>query len=110
MFSFFLIRYAPECLCGGKFSSRSDVWSYGVTMYEMFSYGEDPKICVDLKEAATAAEMYDALDKGIRLSCPINCPYSVYSTIMTPCWRFDSRERTNFSQICSDIEKELKKF
>jgi tyrosine-protein kinase len=39
---FFYLRYAPECVNYGKFTHKTDVWSYGVTLWEMFSYGDQP--------------------------------------------------------------------
>lgn len=35
-------RYAPECVNYGKFNHKTDVWSFGITLWEMFSYGEQP--------------------------------------------------------------------
>jgi Janus kinase 2 len=62
--------YAPESLQDGKFSARSDVWSYGVTMCETFNYGEEPKLanlgdCV--VEGQEQQKLLHALQTGARL-------------------------------------------
>ncbi|KAJ8934141.1 hypothetical protein NQ314_013551, partial [Rhamnusium bicolor] len=60
--------YAPESLRGGKFSVRSDVWSYGVTMCEMFDYGEEPNLVNIDKgiEGQHQQVLLTALEKGAR--------------------------------------------
>lgn len=61
-------RYAPESLRDGKFSVRSDVWSYGVTMCEMFNYGEEPNLA-NLDEEIEGQQqqvLLNALEKGAR--------------------------------------------
>lgn len=62
-------RYAPESLRDAKFSVRSDVWSYGVTMCEMFSHGEEPKLAVQNLDKAEGQQheiLLNALTSGAR--------------------------------------------
>lgn len=96
--------YAPECLRGGMFSPRSDVWSYGVTLFEMFSLGEEPRLasCTNDQDHT---ELLRVLDQGERLPCPPQCPQGVYVELMTPCWRSESKDRPSFTEICDIIKK-----
>lgn len=97
-------RYAPESLQCGHFSPRSDVWSYGVTLYEMFSYGEDPQLEGSPDEEGSPGQ-YAALKNKIRLRCPPGeGSQEVYRDLMMPCWRFESKERITFSAIVAAID------
>lgn len=57
-------RHAPEALRDNKYSFSSDVWSYGVTLFEMFSRGQEPNLIpgVDL----TPIEFMERLERGER--------------------------------------------
>lgn len=113
----FFLRYAPESLRDGKFSTRSDVWSFGVTMYEIFSLGEDPKLqgfqqkrtddSRNDPEEGSSAELLTALEQGARLPCPPKCPQAVYVKLMYPCWNLQSQLRPKFSMLCQDIQQLL---
>ncbi|XP_043204209.1 tyrosine-protein kinase hopscotch-like [Amphibalanus amphitrite] len=96
--------YAPESIRYGKFSSLSDVWSYGITLFEMFSGGEDPQIpnCDDQK-------LLETLDRGVRLCCPSECPLGIYTSLMWPCWDEQAHMRPCFSDLvheCASLMRE----
>ncbi|KXZ48810.1 hypothetical protein GPECTOR_25g394 [Gonium pectorale] len=84
---------APEVLrTGGGWSEKSDVYSYGVTMWEIFSDGAEPYASLSNEEAAAA------IVAGEMLPRPKNCPHPVYS-LMLDCWRPDPAQRPSFRQI-----------
>ncbi|XP_046399545.1 tyrosine-protein kinase JAK2 [Ischnura elegans] len=113
--------YAPESLRDGKFSPRSDVWSYGVTLFEMFSRGEDPRLkpppdqkggknCGKQTSPGTPRDerleqeiLLQTLESGTRLPCPTRCPSNIYSDLIAPCWKFHSQERPSFTDLVRTV-------
>lgn len=97
--NFFLFyRYALESLGYWKFSVQSDVWSFGVTLYEMFSRGEEP-IFVN----GDYVELLRALQQGRRLPCPLGCPPVIYRDLMKPCWDAEASNRPSFKVLLDKI-------
>ncbi|MFH4981544.1 hypothetical protein AB6A40_008253 [Gnathostoma spinigerum] len=85
---------APEAVNFLKFTSASDVWSYGVTLFEMFSYGQMPWA------GMSGGEILQAVDypRHQRLECPDACPADIYA-LMMQCWAHEPEERPTFSDI-----------
>ncbi|MGH0147847.1 UNVERIFIED_CONTAM: hypothetical protein FKN15_050403 [Acipenser sinensis] len=73
--------YAPECINFHKFSSKSDVWSFGVTMWEAFTYGQKPY------RKMKGPEVMQFIEAGNRMERPSVCPEEMF-TVMTDCWIF----------------------
>ncbi|XP_064648869.1 tyrosine-protein kinase Abl-like isoform X2 [Lineus longissimus] len=88
---------APEGLAYNKFSTKSDVWAFGVLLWEIATYGMSPYPGVDL------TEVYHLLEKGYRMECPEGCPQNVYELMMT-CWLWNSAERLTFHEIKNCLE------
>ena len=84
--------YAPESVYYGTFSHSSDVWSYGITLWEMFSFGEQPY------GEKNGQEVLQILEEGKRLSSPNCCPENTY-TLMNQCWNYDPKLRPSFGQL-----------
>ncbi|EKX37983.1 hypothetical protein GUITHDRAFT_43517, partial [Guillardia theta CCMP2712] len=84
---------APESIRRRQYSEKSDVWAFGVTMWEVWTYGEVP-----YWEITNDAEVGPKVVDGERLAAPSACPPNVYS-IMQKCWKEKKTERPSFSQL-----------
>ncbi|XP_057354442.1 tyrosine-protein kinase SYK isoform X4 [Manis pentadactyla] len=84
--------YAPECINYYKFSSKSDVWSFGVLMWEAFSYGQKPY------RGMKGSEVSAMLEKGERMGCPQGCPREMYE-LMKLCWTYEVENRPGFVAV-----------
>ncbi|XP_062956361.1 tyrosine-protein kinase SYK isoform X2 [Cynocephalus volans] len=84
--------YAPECINYYKFSSKSDVWSFGVLMWEAFSYGQKPY------RGMKGSEVTAMLEKGERMGCPPGCPREMYD-LMNLCWTYEVEKRPGFAAV-----------
>nr|XP_056715724.1 tyrosine-protein kinase BTK isoform X1 [Euleptes europaea] len=97
MGSKFPVRWSPpEVLLYSKFSSKSDVWAFGVLMWEVYTLGKMPY------ERFTNSETTEHVTKGLRLYRPQMASDRVYS-IMYSCWHEKAEERPTFQVILGNI-------
>ncbi|XP_064004623.1 ephrin type-A receptor 5 isoform X7 [Pogoniulus pusillus] len=89
---------APEAIAFRKFTSASDVWSYGIVMWEVMSYGERPYW------EMTNQDVIKAVEEGYRLPSPMDCPAALYQ-LMLDCWQKDRNSRPKFDDIVSMLDK-----
>ncbi|CAH2314296.1 epithelial discoidin domain-containing receptor 1 isoform X1 [Pelobates cultripes] len=95
---------AWECILMGKFTTASDVWAFGITLWEILMlckeqpYGE----LSDEDVIENAGEVFRDSKKQIYLSCPVICPTTLYE-LMLQCWARDCRERPSFQDIYASL-------
>ncbi|KAL7863875.1 hypothetical protein AOLI_G00152950 [Acnodon oligacanthus] len=99
MGSKFPVRWSPpEVLHYQKYSSKSDVWSFGVLMWEVFSEGRIPF------GSRSNVDVVEEVSQGGRLYKPQKCPPNIYN-IMFQCWHERPQGRPSFSQLLQRIKE-----
>ena len=95
--------YAPECIRHGRFSHKSDVWSFGVTLWEIYSYGQEPRYPGD-DGTDDDEQLVSIIERNVVLPCPEKCPNSIYQ-IMLKCWHLNSDDRPSFVDLKNQIDE-----
>ncbi|KAM3604731.1 uncharacterized protein V6R79_015580 [Siganus canaliculatus] len=88
---------APEAINYGSFTIKSDMWSFGVLLYEIITYGKIPY------PGMTKGEVMSSLQRGYRMPQPSNCPAELYD-IMMSCWKNKPEERPTFDYMQSVLD------
>ncbi|XP_051501475.1 tyrosine-protein kinase SRK2 [Myxocyprinus asiaticus] len=88
---------APEAIHENKFTIKSDVWSFGILLYEIVTFGQMPY------PTLTNYQVVQKLHTGYRMSCPLNCPKHLYE-IMCDCWREVPADRPTFETLQWKLE------
>jgi serine/threonine protein kinase len=95
---------AIEYLKDACFTMKSDVWSYGVVLWEIFSLGQEPYAGKSIEEVISQ------IKTGYRLPCPeevvdVAWADDVYNDVMRKCWDADPSTRCSFGEIVNSLEK-----
>lgn len=89
---------ALESILHWTYTHQSDVWSYGVTVWELMTFGSKPY------DGIPASAIADILEKGERLPQPPICTIDVYM-IMVKCWMIDADSRPHFRELVAEFSK-----
>ncbi|XP_078590084.1 uncharacterized protein LOC144870193 [Branchiostoma floridae x Branchiostoma japonicum] len=92
-----------ESLRDGVYTCESDVWSYGVLLWEIASFGEEPRYAGGPMHPDVCT-LLELLRKGVRLQQPENCPLSVYRIIRS-CWIVDPSKRPTPEELLQKIDQ-----
>lgn len=88
---------APEALRQSKFSNKSDMWSFGILLWEIYSFGRVPYPRIPLSDVVKHVE------KGYRMEAPEGCPPEVYE-MMRISWDLDPSRRPSFEEVLKRLE------
>ncbi|XP_021176972.2 fibroblast growth factor receptor 3 isoform X8 [Fundulus heteroclitus] len=91
---------APEALFDRVYTHQSDVWSYGVLLWEIFTLGGSPYPGIPVEE------LFKLLKEGHRMDKPANCTHELYM-IMRECWHAVPSQRPTFRQLVEDLDRIL---
>lgn len=89
---------APEALHYRKYSTKSDVWSFGVVLFEIWSLGKKPFASLSNPDA------FQRVVEGIRLPPPPGCPRGIYK-LMILCWHPEASQRPSFATVVDYLAK-----
>ncbi|XP_078539396.1 tyrosine-protein kinase Fes/Fps [Lissotriton helveticus] len=87
---------APEALNYGRYTSESDVWSFGILLWETFSLGAVPYATMSNQQTR------ESLEQGYRLPSPDRCPADVYR-LMQRCWEYEQKKRPTFTTVHQEL-------
>ncbi|NP_001103363.1 fibroblast growth factor receptor 2 isoform X8 [Rattus norvegicus] len=91
---------APEALFDRVYTHQSDVWSFGVLMWEIFTLGGSPYPGIPVEE------LFKLLKEGHRMDKPTNCTNELYM-MMRDCWHAVPSQRPTFKQLVEDLDRIL---
>ncbi|XP_076982347.1 fibroblast growth factor receptor 2 isoform X5 [Tamandua tetradactyla] len=91
---------APEALFDRVYTHQSDVWSFGVLMWEIFTLGGSPYPGIPVEE------LFKLLKEGHRMDKPANCTNELYM-MMRDCWHAVPSQRPTFKQLVEDLDRTL---
>ncbi|XP_048407015.1 fibroblast growth factor receptor 2-like isoform X4 [Stegostoma tigrinum] len=91
---------APEALFDRVYTHQSDVWSFGVLMWEIFTLGGSPYPGIPVEE------LFKLLKEGHRMDKPANCTNDLYM-MMRDCWHAIPSQRPTFKQLVEDLDRIL---
>lgn len=92
---------APEALFHRVYTSQSDVWAFGILLWEIMTLGGTPYPSVPSVE-----KLFQLLREGHRMEKPSNCSLEIYS-IMRECWRYQPTQRPTFKELVEDLDRIL---
>jgi len=88
---------APEALRQSQFSNKSDMWSFGILLWEIYSFGRVPYPRIP------HVDVVKHVEKGYQMEAPEGCPAQVY-TIMKDAWELDPEKRPTFASSRESLE------
>ncbi|XP_030656801.1 fibroblast growth factor receptor 3 isoform X4 [Nomascus leucogenys] len=91
---------APEALFDRVYTHQSDVWSFGILLWEIFTLGGSPYPGIPVEE------LFKLLKEGHRMDKPANCTHDLYM-IMRECWHAAPSQRPTFKQLVEDLDRVL---
>jgi hypothetical protein len=89
---------SPESLQFSRISKEADVWSYGILLWEIYTYGSTPYPSLPLEH------ILEKILSGYRMEKPKDCDNKVYESIILKCWNLEPKLRPTFSQLVSTFE------